>query len=239
MKQVLALDLPRCLRHSERGKQNRAPAKRSHNHGVLGGWGRSFAAEPGTSQGYSVLELMFAAALSVTVGAAAGPLLLAAVDDVRATGAVRYLATRLQQARMEAVGRSADVGVQFVPTADGYAYTVYVDGNGDGVRTRDIVRGLDQPIGSVERLSDHFAGIDFGVLADLPPVDAGSAAPGTDPIKLGSSSILTFTPLGTSSSGSLYLRGRRNLQFVIRILGETGKTRVLKFDSRAHQWKPS
>ena len=198
-----------------------------------------FASCIGSTPGYSLLELMFAAALCVTAGAVAAPLLLAAVDDVRATGAVRYLSTRLQQARMEAVGRSADVGMQFVQTSDGYAYAVYVDGNGNGVRTRDIQRGLDQRIGSVERLSDHFAGVDFGVLPGLPPVDAGSAAPGTDPIKLGSSSILTFTALGTSSSGSLYLRGRRNLQYVIRILGETGKTRVLKFDLRAQQWKPS
>ena len=100
--------------------------------------------------------------------------------------------------------------MQFVQTSRGYAYEVYVDGNGNGVRTRDIQRGEDQRIGSVEHLSDHFAGVDFGVLPGLPPVDAGSAAPGTDPIKLGASSILTFTPLGTSSSGSLYLRGRRN-----------------------------
>ena len=73
----------------------------------------------------------------------------------------------------------------------------------------------------------------------LPAVDAGGTPPGTDPIKLGSSNILTFTALGTSSSGSLYVRGRRNAQYVIRILGETGRVRVLKFDSRAQQWKPA
>ena len=193
----------------------------------------------GHNRGYSLLELMFAAALCITAGAVAAPLFLTAVDDVRATGAVRYLSTRLQQARMEAVKRSADVGLQFVETSKGYAYGVYVDGNGNGVRTLDIQRGEDRRIGSVEHLSDHFSGVDFGVLPGLPPVDAGSAVPGTDPIKLGSSSILTFTAWGTSSSGSLYLLGRRSLQYVIRILGETGKTRVLKFDQRAHQWKAS
>ena len=138
---------------------------------------------------------------------------------------------------MEAVKRSADVALQFVQTSQGYTYTVYVDGNGNGIRTLDIQRGEDPRLSSVEHLDDNFAGVDFGVLPGLPPVDAGSAAPGTDPIKLGSSSILTFTAVGTSSSGSLYLRGQRNLQYVIRILGETGKTRVLKFDQRARQWK--
>jgi hypothetical protein len=198
-----------------------------------------FASCVGGNRGYSLLELIFTAALCVTAGAVAAPLLLTALDDVRMTGAVRYLSARLQQTRMEAVKRSADVGLQFVETAKGYAYAVYVDGNGNGVRTIDIQRGDDRRIGSIEHLADHFSGVDFGVLPGLPPVDAGGSIPGTDPIRLGPSRILTFTAAGTSSSGSLYLRGRRSLQYVIRVLGETGKTRVLKFDLRGHQWKPS
>jgi len=70
-------------------------------------------------------------------------------------------------------------------------------------------------------------------------VDPGGTPPGTNPIRLGSSSILTFTPLGTSSPGTLYVRGRRGIQYAIRILGETGKTRVLKFDPRTRRWKPA
>ena len=216
------------MRNAQGRGRNREATGRRHVH---------FASCMGGTRGYSLLELMFAAALCVTAGAVAAPLLLTAVDDVRATGAVSYLSTRLQQARTEAVKRSADVGLRFIETPKGYAYAVYVDGNGNGVRTADIDRGDDRRIGPVEHLTDHFAGVDFGVLPGLPAVDAGSAVPGTDPIKLGSSSILTFTAAGTSSSGSLYLLGRRSLQYVVRVLGETGKTRVLKFDVRAHQWK--
>jgi hypothetical protein len=68
-------------------------------------------------------------------------------------------------------------------------------------------------------------------------VDSGGTPPGTDPIRLGSSSMATFAASGTSSSGSLYIRGRRNAQYVVRIYGQTGKTRVLKFDARSRQWK--
>ena len=38
-------------------------------------------------RGYTLLEVMFAMALSVTLGAVATPQLLFAVDDVRAAGA--------------------------------------------------------------------------------------------------------------------------------------------------------
>ena len=188
---------------------------------------------------YTALELLFAVTLSLVVGAVATPQLLASVDDLRAAGAVRYIATKLQQSRMEAVSRSASVGWQFVVIPNGYTYALYRDGNGNGIGSLDIQQGVDARIGAPELLTTRFTGVDFGVLPGLPPVDPGGTAPGSDPIKLGSSNILTFTPLGTSSSGSLYLLGRRNAQYAIRILGETGKTRILKFDPRTRQWKPA
>jgi type II secretory pathway pseudopilin PulG len=200
----------------------------------------AFCIEPYSGRAaFTVLELLFTVTLSVTLGAMAAPPLLAAVDDLRAAGAVRYVATKLQQGRMEAVSRSAAVGWQFVSTTGGYKYAPYLDGNGNGVRSQEIQRAIDQRIGPIEQLADRFAGVDFGVIPGLPPVDPGGTPPGADPIRLGSSSILTFTPLGTSSSGTLYVRGRRNAQYAIRILGETGKTRVLKFDPRKRQWKPA
>jgi hypothetical protein len=81
--------------------------------------------------------------------------------------------------------------------------------------------------------------VDFGADADLPPVDPASPAPGDDPIRLGSGDMVTFTPIGTSSSGSLYIRGRRGTQYVVRLYGETGKTRILRFNAGNGQWIPA
>ena len=139
---------------------------------------------------------------------------------------------------MEAVARSAEVALIFSDTGGGYEFGTYVDGNRNGVLTRDIQRGIDPPIGGPERLADNFPGVDVGVLPGLPAVDAGGTPPGSDPLKLGVSNILAFSPVGTSSSGSIYVLGRRRNQFVIRIYGETGKTRVLKFNRSVNQWVP-
>ena len=188
-------------------------------------------------RGYSLLELMAVMALGVTMSAAALPGYLTAVDDVRASGAVHHISARLQRARMEAVMRSAMVAVQFTQTAAGYSYAVYVDGNRNGVLTRDIQRGVDRLIAAAERLPDQFTGIEFGALPGLPPVDPGGTAPGTDPIRLGSGNIASFSALGTSSSGTVYIRSRRDAQYAVRIFGETGKTRMLKFEPRTRQWK--
>jgi len=190
------------------------------------------------SLGYSLLELLLAMALGVTASAAAVPGYLTAVDDFRASGAARYISGRFQRARMEAVMRSATVGIQFTQTASGFSYAVYVDGNRNGVLTRDIQRGVDVQLAVAERLPDQFTGVEFGAVPGLPPVDPGGTAPGTDPIRLGSGNFASFSAMGTSSSGTVYIRGRRDAQYAVRIYGETGKTRMLKFERATGQWRP-
>ena len=190
------------------------------------------------NRGYSLLELMAAMALGVTLSAAALPEYLTAVDDMRASGAVHHISGRLQRARMEAVMRSAVVGLQFTQTSAGYSYAVYLDGNRNGILARDIQRGVDRMIAVAERLPDQFTGVEFGAIPGLPPVDAGGTAPGTDPIRLGSGNIASFSAVGTSSSGTVYIRSRRDAQYAVRIFGATGKTRMLKFEPRTGQWRP-
>jgi type II secretory pathway pseudopilin PulG len=191
-----------------------------------------------TSQcGYTIVELLFVLGMVATLSSVAVPQVLAGLDDFRTAGAARHISARLQRARMDAVVRSADVGLQVTSTAAGYTYAVYVDGNRNGVRATDIQRGTDTRLVPTERLPDQFPGVDFGAIPGIPAVDSSSTPPGTDPIRLGSSNMATFAASGTSSSGSLYIRGRRNAQYVVRIYGQTGKTRVLKFDARSRQWK--
>jgi len=187
--------------------------------------------------GFTAIEMMFAMAIIMTVGGVAVPQVLAALNDYRAVGAARYVATRLQRARMEAVHRSAEVAIRFTRTPTGYVFGVFVDGNANGVLSRDIAAGVDQLLGAAERLADTFSGVDFGTDPGLPPVDTGGTPPGTDPIRLGAGDLASFSPMGTSSSGSLYVHSRTR-QLVVRIYGDTGKTRVLAFERQTGQWKP-
>jgi hypothetical protein len=59
---------------------------------------------------------------------------------------------------------------------------------------------------------------------------------GGDPIRIGSSKLLSFTPLGTATSGSIYVRGRDGSQFFIRVLGVTGRVRVQRYVPRTGAW---
>jgi prepilin-type N-terminal cleavage/methylation domain-containing protein len=188
-------------------------------------------------RGYSLVELLLVLALASTISAVAVPQVMSGIDDQRAAGAARFFSTRLQHVRMQAIVRSAAVAMRITSDSRGYTFAVYVDGNRNGVRTRDIDDGVDVRVQGPERLADNFRGVDFGTLPGLPPVDPGGTAPGSDPIRLGTSDLATFTPAGTATAGSVYVRGRRT-QYVIRIFGDTARTRVLRFDARTNKWNP-
>jgi len=185
-----------------------------------------------------LIELLFALGLAATVAGAAVPALLSALDDHRALGAARYLATRFQRVRMEAVTRRATTAIRFTRIGSDHSFAVFEDGNGDGVKSLDIQRGIDRRRTAEERLSEHFRGVEFGVLPGLPSVDLSVPALTADPIRFGGVDSVSFTPVGTATAGSVYVLGRHERQYVISVFGETGKTRVLKFNRRRGVWEP-
>ena len=180
----------------------------------------------GTSQGYTFIEVLFAGALIAVLSAIAIPPSLATVDHARATAAAQYLASQITMARSHAVMRSTNVALRFDEDHAGITFRMFVDGNRNGVRARDIAARVDRPLDTPARLSDLFPGIAIAV----------SGEAGSDPLRIGSSNLLSFAPLGTATSGSVYVRGRRGSQFAIRILGATGRVRVQRYDPHTGAW---
>ena len=158
------------------------------------------------------------------LSAVAIPQVLATIESSRSLAAARYLSSRLMLARMLAVQRSAAVAVRFDSDARGFRLATYQDGNGNGVRSLDIAARIDRELDQPVRLFELVPGVDFSLAAD------------GDPIQLSGTSLLTFTPGGTATSGSVYLRGRDGSQYVVRILGATGRARVLRYDTQQGQW---
>ncbi len=188
--------------------------------------------------GYTVIELAFVLGLAATLAVAIGGSAESALDEYRTAGAVRYLSARLQEARTEAIMRGAHVGVRFERRESAFAYGVFADGNRNGVLADDIRRGIDREIRPFEQLSDHFAGVEFGTLPTLPSVEHAGQTVGDDPIRTGPTDMVVFTPLGTATPGSLYVRGASGKQFVVRVFGETARARALRFDQRTRRWMP-
>jgi prepilin-type N-terminal cleavage/methylation domain-containing protein len=187
------------------------------------------------SKGYTLLEVLMAVTIMVIVGGAAIPLAQSSVDRSRAAAAAGYMAGRMATARFEAVRRSASVAIRFVQQADGYWLQTYIDGNRNGVRTQDITQGIDPPLTANERLDYHFSGIEFGIQPNVTGIDPGPFDAG-DPIQIGSTTLLSFSPTGSSTSGTVFIRGLRGNQFAVRVLGATGRTRILEFNFGKSVW---
>ena len=178
--------------------------------------------------GYTYAELMVVVGLIALVSTIAVPSVLAGLERSRGLAAARYLAGRFAMARIQAVSRSAVVALRFEQHPDGYTFEVFQDGNRNGVIARDIERRIDFSIDPAVRLHDLFPGAAIGLAA---------GTPGTSAVQLaGGSSILSFTPAGTATAGTVYVRGRDGTQWAVRVLGATARTRLLRFDPRTGRW---
>ena len=188
-----------------------------------------------TSSGYTLVELLLVLAILTTVAGLALPLWSSTIEHLNASGAARHVAGRIAFARLDAIRRSSVVALRFERDGDDYRYRQFLDGNGNGLRAADVSAGIDTPLGAVERLGEHFRDVRFGLIPGIPEIDGGTG--NADGVRIGSTSFLSLTPIGSATGGTLYIRGTRS-QFAVRILGATGRTRLFFYDTGVRRWIP-
>ena len=165
--------------------------------------------------------------ISTTLAGVAAVQLLAPIDHSRGYAAARYLGGRLGLLRTQAVARGTAMALRFDDGAGGITFSLFQDGNGNGVRTTEIQSGIDTLVEPATSLIEKFPGVDIGL---------APGSPGTAAVQLGRTNLLTFTPLGTATSGTIYIRDREGAQWAVRVLGATGRARVLRYNSRTREW---
>jgi Tfp pilus assembly protein FimT len=188
-------------------------------------------------RGAALIDLVFACGLIGLIAAIAVPAIHASRDRDAARAAARYVAHRLQTVRLEALRRNVCVAIRFDPIDIG-RFGVYIDGDGDGVLQTDVDGGTDRTLTADARLADSFETVAFRIANDVPdPESTAVLSANSDPLRLGSSNFLSFSPLGSSTSGTLYLAAPTGPQMAVRIMGATGRMRVLRFDPAAREWR--
>lgn len=192
-------------------------------------------------RGFQLIELLVIFAVLSSLLLMGAPTLLRMQGDLRLHLATRELVGVLRLARAYAVRHGANVGVKFNTDAETreVTFTVYRDGDGDGVLTRDIRSGADPMVAPPGRLTHLGKGIGFGFPPGILPRDPSSARPMdrlTDPIRFNDSDIASFGPLGTSTPGSLYLTDGVQRLAAVRVFNRVGKVRVLTYDAEMRAW---
>lgn len=192
--------------------------------------------------GFQLVELLVALAVLGSLLTLGAPPLLRTSGDLRLHLAAQELAGALKLARSYAVRHSANVAVKFRTGTDGQVtFTLYRDGDGDGVLTRDIDSGVDPEVGRPRRLSNLGRGFGFGFPPGPPPPDPSSPNRPLDnlddPIRFNQSDLASFSPLGTATPGSLYVTDRQRRLAAVRVFDRTGKVRVLTLDPETRVWQ--
>lgn len=191
--------------------------------------------------GTSLLELMVVLAIVGLVAIASGPSLLRLSRSLRLSMAANELVGVLRLARSSAIQKGANIGVKFRVEEEGrVGFALYRDGDGDGVRTKDIESRVDPELAPYRTLAHLGGHIRFGFPAGYVPRDPGNPDRGLDrlddPVRFNRSDMAVFNPLGGSTPGSLYITDGQRLT-VVRLFGRTGKVKVMRYDRGTATWR--
>jgi type II secretory pathway pseudopilin PulG len=189
----------------------------------------------GADTGIVLGELAAALAIVILLAGMSLPTVVHAVDAGRARHAAGVMASRFRSARQAAILGGRSVGVLFDRAADGtWQYQVCEDGNGNGVRRTETRTGVDPCPEAPSVFEMALPGTRLAVDATLPGPDGSAAS--TDPVRFGASDLASFSPAGTCTAGTLFIRSAGGAQYAVRVSGVTGRTRILRYEAGSRRW---
>ena len=191
--------------------------------------------------GFSQVELLVALTLLGLVAVLGIPAAADRLATSRASAAAREMALLLQSLRWRAVASSVSHGVLFEQVGASWSWVLVRDANGNGLSTAEVRSGTDVTLSGPHRFDDVLAGIVPGFppapgIPNIPP-RSGAISNLGDPVQFGASNLVSFSPLGSASSGTLYLTDGRHALRAVVLFGPTGRVRVWRLDTRERRWK--
>jgi len=162
------------------------------------------------------------------------------VNDAHTAAAAREFAVLFQALRWKSVSENRNVGLFFEKPANDWLWWVVRDGNGNGLRSAEVRNGTDIKSSGPHRLETAHRGVRLGFPAGqavpaIPPQRGILAT--NDPIRFGRSDLISFSPRGRSSSGTLFVTDGRHRLYGVRLYGATTRIRVWRWDDREMRWQ--
>jgi prepilin-type N-terminal cleavage/methylation domain-containing protein len=186
------------------------------------------------ARGFTLVELATVVLIILVVLAVAAPALRAYSVEAHLLGAGRVFRVEFLKARSMAVRGGVYTAIRFERAGDRMFYSVYADGNRNGVRSAEILTGVDVRVAGPFALHGNAPGVRVGMNPGVPEIPPDSGFLTGDPIRFGSSDILSFSPLGTATPGTFYLAGE-GVQAAVRVVPATARVRLLT--CRGGRWR--
>jgi type II secretory pathway pseudopilin PulG len=190
--------------------------------------------------GWSLIEAIGALAVFGMLVAWVVPIAGRVIADAHAAAAAREFAVLFQALRWNSVNQNRHVGLFFEPVGSTWQWWEVRDGNGNGLRSAEIGNGTDVKTSGPHRVEAAHRGVRLGFpvgrTIPLIPPQRGVLS-GSDPIRFGRSDLISFSPRGRSSSGTLFVTDGRHRLYGVRLYGAATRIRVWRWDDGEMRWR--
>ena len=189
-------------------------------------------------RGFTLIELLIAIAIIGLFTSIAVP----QWQSLRRRNAVSAAAGEIKSifrvVRSRAITRGSNSGVKFTKGAYDWQYSIYDDGDGDGIHNDDIQKGIDRRVSGPLYVirGRELASISIPSSVKVDP-DGASMPAGASAVQFGTSTICSFSPLGESTPGTIYLADAAGLAYAVRVFGGSARVRTLRYNAQRKRWE--
>jgi len=187
--------------------------------------------------GFTLIDLLTVVVIIGTLVVVVVP----AFAEMRRRMALRAASSELRtvfhHARMRAISRGRNCGLKFASSGGEWQFAIYDDGDGDGIRNDDIAKGIDRMAAPPRVVLRESGIVTIGLLGEnIKDPDGDPLPPTKGPVHFNSSTICSFSPMGESTPGSVYITDRNHGLWCVRVYGASAKIRTLRYDRDAKRW---
>jgi len=192
------------------------------------------------SRGFSLVELLLVLSLILLALALTLPAAARMLASSRMSAAALQLAAAFGETRWKSVATGRNHGLWFRRDSAGWYWLEVRDENANGLRSAELRRGTDAIVGGPYRLEHSVEHVRVGLppLASIPaiPPRSGSLTRLADPIRFGRSDLISFSALGRSSSGTLFITDGKKGLVALVLYGPTARVRVWRYEQQLDRW---
>lgn len=188
--------------------------------------------------GHSLLELLIALVILGIMVCVAVPAFATYRRRNSVIAAALELEGTLRFVRSRAITRSTHAGIKFTGSGSSWTFAIYDDGDHDGIRSDDIRKGVDPIAVRAAPLMPQLQVARIGLLPyAIKDPDGDPLPPAHSPIAFNTSAICSFSPTGSGTPGSVYLTDDVGVLYCLRVLGASGRVRVLRYNAAKKKWE--
>jgi prepilin-type N-terminal cleavage/methylation domain-containing protein len=188
--------------------------------------------------GITLIELLVAITIVGVIAMCAVPAFSAYRRQTSVIAAAHEMRSLLREIRSRAIARGRYSGVKFVKSGANWTYTLYDDGNTNGISNADITKGIEKRYFGPAVVMPSFRTAAIALLPQtIRDPDGDKLLPSDPALQFGTSTICSFSPEGTGTPGTIYISdGVMNL-YAVRVFGATGRLRMLRYDAGKQKWE--